>query len=204
MGRLAKALSVPILFCSMHLHAQTTSTGSQSSEDYDAAWRRSIPDPASIAVPTLEFEPTPSDVADYDKYYYFNRPDTDFPTALADLRECDGLSRGLLHGYGYVQPNYTDYTTSGIIAGAVGNVVANALAVAIFGSAEKRRVRRINMRRCMHFKGYGRYGLRKDLWTTFNFEEGLGTIGEVNRQKLLFQQAKVASGARPQAAELGI
>jgi hypothetical protein len=54
----------------------------------------------------------------------------------------------------------------------------------------------------MGFKDYKTYGLRKGLWTKFNFEEGLGEVGDEKRQRLLQMQAKVASGPRPAIGEI--
>lgn len=157
-----------------------------------------IPDPASVAMPKLDFVPTPADEADFDKYYVFHREATNFPAALTDLRDCDNLARGLSSGVGYAQPTYP-YTAAGAIGGAIGN----AMVAAIFGSAEKRRIRRVNMRRCMSFKGYRRYGLRKELWEEFNFEEGFSGFDETKRQAYLAQQAKVASGSGLSLKEVG-
>ena len=92
------------------------------------------------------------------------------------------------------------YGLGGVLGGAIGS----ALADAIYGSAEERRKRRVNMRRCMNFKGYARYGLSKDLWNEFNFEEGNRTVPEQERQGMLAQQAKVASGPKPAGGELGL
>ncbi len=72
------------------------------------------------------------------------------------------------------------------------------MADAIFGSAERRRIRRINLRNCMAFKGYKRYGMEKERWQTFNFEEGNGTVKGDKRESYLLKQALVASGATPQ------
>jgi hypothetical protein len=77
------------------------------------------------------------------------------------------------------------------------------MVAAIFGSAEVRATRRINMRRCMNFKGYHRYGLPKDIWTKFNFEEGFSELAENKRQVFLKQQAKIASGEKPKTGVLG-
>jgi len=60
------------------------------------------------------------------------------------------------------------------------------------------------MRRCMGYKGYARYGLQKDLWQEFHFEEGFSSEEESKRQAMLAQQAKVASGTKPATGELGI
>ena len=160
-----------------------------------------VPDPATVAMPKLDFVSNPLIEADFDKYYFFNRANTTFEEALADLRDCDGFARGLSSGYKYQEAPYP-YTYT--MAGAAGGVIANVMIAAIFGSAEKRRLRRVNMRRCMGYRGYARFGLEKDLWQEFNFEEGFSGEGEDKRQAMLAQQAKVASGPRPAGKELGL
>ena len=154
-----------------------------------------------IEMPKLAFTSAGAESKDFDKYYVFHRSDTDFATAYADISECDGYARGLTSGISYQQAPYP-YTYT--MAGAVGGMIGNAMVAAIFGSAEKRRLRRINMRQCMHFKGYERYGLPKELWEPFNFEEGLDGVSEKDRQRYLKQQALVASSAKPQGEGLGL
>lgn len=119
-----------------------------------------VPDPATVPMPKLDFVSNPLIEADFDKYYFFNRANTTFEEALADLRDCDGFARGLSSGYKYQEAPYP-YTYTA--AGAAGGVIANVMIAAIFGSAEKRRLRRVNMRRCMGYRGYARFGLEKDL-----------------------------------------
>ena len=75
----------------------------------------------------------------------------------------------------------TPYPYAGTMAGALGGAIGSAMASAIFGSAEKRRARRVNMRTCMHFKGYDRFGLPKSVWDGFNFEEGLSSVADDKR-----------------------
>jgi hypothetical protein len=157
-------------------------------------------DVAAINLPALAFAPDPDSAKDFDKYYYFHRADTDFRAALADIRDCDGLSRGLSSPYGNAS---VPYPYAGTMAGAVGGAIGNLMVAAIFGSAQKRAARRVNMRRCMFFKGYQRYGLPKNVWEKFNFEEGLSTVEEKKRQAYLMQQAKAASGDRPRTEALG-
>jgi len=157
-------------------------------------------DVAAISLPALDFTPSPDLAKDFDKYYHFHRADTDFRTALADTRDCDGLSRGLSSPYGNSQ---VPYPYAGTVGGAVGGVIGNLMVAAIFGSAQKRASRRVNMRRCMFFKGYQRYGLPKDVWQKFNFEEGLSSVEENKRQVYLMQQAKAASGLAPRTEALG-
>ena len=158
-------------------------------------------DTAGVTMPVLAFTSNGTEVADFDKYYAFHRADTDFATAYGDIAECDGYARGLQSGIGYMQ---TPYPYAGTMAGAVGGAIGNVMAVMIFGSAEKRRLRRVNMRTCMHFKGYQRYGLPKDLWDKFNFEEGLSGVSEEKRQGMLKQQALVAFTGTLQGKELGL
>jgi hypothetical protein len=160
-----------------------------------------VPDPSTVVMPELAFTASPEIEAVYDKYYYFHRADTSFTTALADLRECDAFARGLTTGIGYTA---TPYPYAGTMAGAVGGAIANVMVMMIFGSAEKRKLRRTNMRRCMHYKGYERYGLKRDLWEKFNFEEGLSSVKEVDRQRYLAQQAKVASTPGLSQKDLGL
>jgi hypothetical protein len=160
----------------------------------------SIPDPAKIDLPTLSGPTSADDEGAFDKYFYFHRRETSFEQALADIRECDGYARGLASPYGYQD---TPYPYAGTMAGAAGGVIANLLVAAIFGSAELRKARRSNMRRCMNYKGYDRYGLNKDVWQQFNFEEGLSSVRDEDRQRMLTQQAKAASLTTPTGKVLG-
>ena len=144
--------------------------------------------------------PSEDSAKDFDKYYYFHRDGTDFAAALADLHDCDDLARGLVTSLTYAQ---VPYPYAGTAAGAVGGALGNALAAAIIGSAQLRAARRVNMRRCMFFKSYQRYGLPKDIWQKFNFEEGLSKEPEDQRRIYLAQQAKAASGPKPRTEVLG-
>lgn len=145
---------------------------------------------AAIALPALDGPATAEDEANFGKYYYFRRADTDIQTAFADISECDGYARGLKSSMGYQQAPYP-YTYT--IAGAAGGLIGNALAAAIVGSAQKRELRRAVMRSCMGFKGYDRHGLPKKSWQYFNFEEGLSTVADGERRLRLMQQALVAA-----------
>jgi len=160
-----------------------------------------VADPATIPMPDLAFKGDGTEASDFDKYYAFRRADTDFATAYADIAECDGYARGLQSGVGYMQPAYP---YAGTLAGAAGGVIGNLMVAAIFGSAEKRRMRRVNMRTCMAYKGYDRHGLPKAVWEKFNFEEGLSGVDDAKRQTYLRQQARVASAGTLQGKALGL
>jgi len=156
-------------------------------------------DPATVPMPELAFTPSPQIEENYHKYFYFNRADTDFATAYADLRECDGYARGLAFHTPYQE---APYPYAGTMAGAIGGALANAMADAIFGSAERRRQRRINMLTCMRFKEYRVFGLPESMWERFNFEEGNRRVPEDERQHYLQMQARAASGPTPTVGEV--
>lgn len=158
-------------------------------------------DAAKLEMPKLTFDETPEDAANFDKYYYFHRAGVSYADAYRDVVECDGYARGLQSGMGYTQ---VPYPYAGTLAGAAGGMIGNAMAMAIFGSGEKRRLRRVNMRQCMNFKGYQRYGLRKDLWEEFHFEEGLSGMPDERRFDFLKRQALVAANATPAGKDLGL
>ena len=179
--------------------AQTPSNTSKP-EMTDKEWREWQPDPSSLTMPVLDFEADDNDVKNYKKYYYFNRPETSFETALEDIRFCDELARGLATGNYYVNAPYQ----YGVLGGALGGAIGGAMAQAIYGSAEARNKRRVNMRRCMNFKGYARHGISKDLWQEFNFEEGLSSIDEDERQNHLATQALVASSTLTGKEDIGL
>lgn len=156
-------------------------------------------DPAAVPTPALRFTETETDRAGYDKYFYFVREGTDFATAYQDIRECDALARGMnFYATGGVAPYPYTYTMAGAVGGAIGSVMVDM----IFGPSVRRQMRRTNLRTCMGYKGYGRYGLSKDRWEAFNFEEGNRVVGEDERQKYLQMQAKAAISGRPDTQEL--
>ena len=148
-------------------------------------------------MPKLAFEPSAGDISAFDKYYYFHRDKIDFAEAYADIRECDALASGISYFAGRSEPYRGYYASQYGIGGAIGGVLGTMLSDAIHGSAARRKVRRINMRNCMGYKGYQRYGLAKDLWLKFNFEEGGGREDEDVREAALLKQARAASGPKP-------
>lgn len=157
---------------------------------------------AAVELPDIAFQPTPADTEGYDKYFFFYREGTDFDTAFNDLNECDAVSSGSNYYLGGDSAMSSYYVAQYGLAGAAGGVIGSAIADAIFGSAERRRARRINMRNCMGFKGYDRYGLERERWQAFHFEEGFGRVNDEKRLGYLLKQARVASGSRPQGEVL--
>jgi hypothetical protein len=156
-------------------------------------------DPATIPLPDLAFQPTREIEDGYGKHHFFHREETDFATAHADILECDGYSRGFTHT---AAGGDVPYPYAGTVAGAVGGMIGAAVSDAIFGADERRRLRRVNMRTCMEFKGYRAYGLPERLWDQFNFTEGLRTLDPTERARMIRVQARVASGPRPAVGEM--
>jgi hypothetical protein len=159
-----------------------------------------VADIATIEIPDLAFEETQSEIDNYEKYFYFHRDETDFETALADIRECDDYARGLSFTAGNQPANYP---YAGTVGGALGSAIGSALSDAIHGSAERRKQRRLNLRTCMFFKDYKRYGLTKDIWVQIGFEEGNGLLSDAERAPFILKQAKIASGPKPLAKDMG-
>lgn len=150
-------------------------------------------------VPDLSFTDSPEARQDFQKFFFWHRPDTDFATAYRDIRECDDFARGISF---HTASTPLPYPYAGTIAGGVGGAIGDAIADAIYGSAQRRLTRRINLRTCMSYKEYDRYGLPKSVWEKFNFEEGNRTVKEDERVIYLAQQAKIASGPKPTQGEL--
>lgn len=210
-GTRASWLIVPLILLATPVvvqgQAEQTAPPVQSSPSsvVPAAMTYELPDPATLNRPGLAFATTPEILADFDKYFYFHRDSTTFAEAYADVRECDALASGSSIYLGASSAAMSSAMSQyGALAGGVGGALGSALADAIFGSAARRQQRRINLRNCMGFKGYQRFGLSGDLWKEFNFEEGLGRKREGVRDDALELQALVASGPVPSTKELGL
>jgi len=185
--------------------APAASTVALASDPEATAASYVIPSPDSLAMPKLDFTPTPADELDYDKYFYFHRDGTSFAEAYTDIKECDALASGSsIYVGGSDAAVASAMTQYGALAGGIGGAIGSAMADAIFGSAERRKQRRVNLRNCMGFKQYQRYPLNHDLWSEFNFEEGNGRKKEGVRNNALALQALVASGPKPVTKELGL
>jgi len=151
----------------------------------------------AVAMPDLAYTPDPTITANFDKYFFFHRDGTDFSQAYADITECDSLASGINIYRGASDAILQNSIAQYGAAGAVGGVLGSLMADAIFGSAERRRIKRINVRNCMFYKNYDRYGLEKELWQSFHFEEGLSRENAKDREAALLKQARVASGPKP-------
>lgn len=134
---------------------------------------------------------------DLEKTVFF-RTGTDFDTALADVQECDGYARGISY---HIGGGAVPYPYAGTVAGAVGGAIGTALADAIFGAAERRKLRRRNMRTCMGFKEYTRFEVSEAAWQSYAFTND-DAEGEEKRQLVLRMHAKIASAPTAPQGEI--
>ena len=128
----------------------------------------------------------------------FYRAGTDFDTALADVQECDGYARGISY---HIGGGPVPYPYAGTVAGSVGGAIGSVLADAIFGAAERRKLRRRNMRTCMGFKEYTRFGVSEAAWKSYAFTEDEAE-GDEKRQVVLRMHAKIASAPTAPQGEI--
>ena len=188
-GAVFALLAVPL---AGSLQAQAVESGRITGQFSDAQI-------AAVRMPALAFDETAEDVENYEIYCSLHRPETGFDEAYSDIVECDALSSGVSIYRGADDAAIASAAIQyGVGPAMIGGAIASVLIDAVVGSAERRKARRLNMRTCMYYKGYDRYGLRKDLWQEFNFDEGNGREDEDDRSRALLMQARVASSPRPQ------
>ena len=156
-------------------------------------------DPQTVPMPDLAFTPTAEIEQGYPKYFFFHRDNTSFATGYQDIRECDQLSRQMNDK---IPAANVPYPYAGTMVGAAGGLLGALIVDATAGAAQRRSMRRDNMRTCMTFKEYQVYGLPKNLWAKFNFQEGMASPPDGDREVMLRRQARAATGPKPQIGEL--
>jgi hypothetical protein len=156
------------------------------------------PDPATVAVPDLAFTPKPGDVRNYDDYFYFYKPGVTYETAFADIDTCRmyGESARLstlppkfvpLGADAVRRPN-AFANGAGFQYGLVG-----VLIVGLIVEAAEEDATSSTSRRCLHYKGYVRYGTRWDI------AKKISAGSDVER---VARMARIASGSVPQTEAL--
>jgi hypothetical protein len=160
--------------------------------------------PSEVAAQIVAYRPAAEDQGHFNKYFFFHKPGVSLEAASADLQECWGYASGLVLSPGlpsHVPPpgSAAPAITSRSITnppglyrpGGIKDFTAgatSAVVLALIGPAAVRAVGAANLRKCMGFKGYGRYGLSKSLWETLNPKDGPRAIA---------LQAEVAAGPAP-------
>jgi hypothetical protein len=158
------------------------------------------PSPSSgntVVLPDLTFQATPSDVDHYWRYYYIHKPGISFATARSDFLECNAYSASIQmqrdpdfvpYG-GDAPPNTFDIGDAAFAQwGLVG-----VLIVGIANDDVNLETERENMRVCVTYKGYTRYGTTKAIWNSLY----KGTNDEIATRL-----ATIASGPTPPGERL--
>ena len=157
------------------------------------------PGPATAA-PNLDVAQSPGDGARYDEYFYFHKSDVAYTQALADIQECDSYSHEIepmtnvpdfVPMGGYANPEATSQkalVNAWFMWGPIGmGIVAGAMEDMRSG------IQHTNLRRCMQWHGYQRYGTSKS---------ALSQLGETGAAQTESKLAAAASGPAPQSKAL--
>ena len=136
----------------------------------------------------------PADGETFARHFFFHRPGVALEEARADLAECRSYAADAM-----LWPREPDsmppdpkLLPPDVSGGPLGPVVGG-LAFGLFAGGERAKIAATNMRKCMGFKGYDRYGLGEALWKQLN----AGTAEEA-----LLRQARLASGPPPSGRKL--
>ncbi len=79
---------------------------------------------------------------------------------------------------------------------------ARATDFGMFSGSRQLMTRKANLRVCMGYKGYRRYGLPRAIWQSFNSDAVKPEPTEAERTRMVIQQARAASGPLPAQPEL--
>jgi hypothetical protein len=157
-------------------------------------------DPAKPVLPNLDAPLDAHDAAGFETYFYFHKQAVGYPTALADIRECDSYSAALqpmmaLPAFvpigGAPRPDETTRKALVNVWFAWGPVGLGIVAIAM--DDVRAGAQRANIRRCMGFRGYQRYGTSRSAW------KELSKDGDEQFEAKL---ALIASGPLPQSKAL--
>lgn len=112
---------------------------------------------------------------DYSKYFYFHKAGVTAELAKADYAECAAYGENVQNIEPGQQTTYVPYYAGPNVSplaaglgGAIGAAIGSALVEAFVKAPERRDMRRTILRKCMSFKGYGRFGLDKAVWEKLN------------------------------------
>jgi hypothetical protein len=154
-----------------------------------------LPDPATISVPDVTPSADPRVQEEGYKFYYFHNTGVSFAEAHQGFTECRAH---LAAGGGTVIPGFVPWDEAHrrrvlqrppMFPG----LFSEAMAAIILPKME-RGVRSNKMRRCMGTRGYARYAIPEAIWDAIN---------KGDEQAQIAVQAKLATGAKPNIAEVG-
>lgn len=157
---------------------------------------------AATPLPAVSFETSDQDKKKFSKYYISHKPGVSVDKARADIDECLRYSMGANEMGIQMFPPIPDFVPledqqsyqdgkpkahNGQF-GLVGDVMA-----ALIVPGVNRAIAQSNVRRCMGYKNYDRYGISKEAWKTLN---------EVDHGQRVNWLAEIASGNTPKAVKV--
>lgn len=128
------------------------------------------------------------------RHFFFHRPGVAIEEARADLAECRSYASSAMlwpREPKSVPPD-PKVLPPDVSGGPLGPLVGN-IAFGLVEGSERGKIAAANMRKCMGFKGYDRYGLPDALWKLLN---------DGSPEDVLARLARLASGARPSGRRL--
>lgn len=153
------------------------------------------PDPSSVTAPDTKAALSAKDSKDFDSHYYFFKQGVTYGKAFADLDQCRlyGLETTLT----WAPPKFVPLGGEVVLEDEKGKLVSRSMLHGIIGGMiaswvidiERDNYREATLRRCMAFKGYGRYGTSGDVWK--QLEAG-------SEEQKFARLALIASGSQPQ------
>ena len=142
------------------------------------------PLPATIQ----SYQPGRGDAGDFWRYFFFWKGGVTPEAARADLLECGTYAHSPVLWARIPERMPVDGGVQGPNGTEGGYGLVGAAAFSLFEGAQVRRITLANLRRCMGFKGYRRYGLSAALWRPLN----AGSPDEI-----VSRLAAIAAGAEP-------
>jgi hypothetical protein len=136
----------------------------------------------------------PADGETFTRHFFFHRRGVALDEARSDLAECRTYAADAMLWPREPKSLPPDpKTLPPNVSGGPMGPLAGGLAFALAEGSERSKIAAANMRKCMGFKGYDRYGLPDPLWKQLN----AGTPDEA-----LARQARLASGGAPAGRKL--
>jgi len=157
---------------------------------------------ASAPLPAISFETSEQDIKRFSRYFISHKPGVSPEKARADIDECLRYAMGANEMGIQMFPPIPDFVPleeansyqDGVPKahsgqyGLVGDVMA-----ALIVPGVNRAIAQSNVRRCMGYKNYDRYGISKEAWKALN---------EVDHSQRVNWLTGIASGSAPEAVKV--
>jgi hypothetical protein len=138
--------------------------------------------------PVSAYQPVRGDEGNFWRYFYFWKAGVTPDQARADILECRNYAANPILWARIPERMPLAGGVRGPDGTEGGYGLIGALAFDLVSGAQERRISLANTRRCMGFKGYGRYGLSAAL---------AGSLNQGNVDEVVARLVAVASGPEP-------